>query len=130
MALRSDRRIPAIALTYDPYREVLESRLARLLTILLAYQPTGTVKVTIGEVVREIRAPFGGANVGRQISRFHKALNSIQRDRIIGAWKLDPSLEQYPLPARSFVDDEMSRQLVVYRSAAVLTTIAVPDAIV
>ena len=130
LALRSDPRIPAIALTYDPYREVLESRLARLLTILLAHQPTGTVKVTIGEVVREIRAPFGGANVGRQILRFHKALDSIQRDRIIGAWKLDPSLEQYPLPARSFVDDWMSRNLVVYRSAAVLTTHAVPDAIV
>jgi len=80
--------------------------------------------------VREIRAPFGGANVGRQILRFHKALDSIQRDRIIGAWKLDPSLEQYPLPARSFVDDWMSRKLVVYRSAAVLTTNAVPDAIV
>ena len=130
LALRSDPRIPAVALTYDPYREVLESRLARLLTILLAHQPSGTVKVSIGELVREIRAPFGGANVGRQILRFHKALDSIQRDRIIGAWKLDPSLEQYPLPARSFVDDWMSRELVVYRSTAVLTMNAVPDAIV
>jgi len=58
LALRSDPRIPAVTLTYDPYREVLESRLARLLTILLAHQPSGTVKLSIGELVREIRAPL------------------------------------------------------------------------
>lgn len=39
-------------------------------------RPAGSVKVTIGELVREIRAPFGGTNVGRQILRFHKALDS------------------------------------------------------
>ncbi len=121
LALRSDPRIPAVALTYDPYREVLESRLARLLTILLGNQSSGMVKVSVGDVVREIRAPFGGANVGRQILRFHKALDSIQRDRVIAAWKLDPSLEQNPLPARGFVDDWMSRKLIVYRNAGVLT---------
>jgi len=126
LALRSDPRIPAVALTYDPYREVLESRLARLLTILLGHQPTGIVKVPIGDVVREIRAPFGGANAGRQILRFHKALDSIQRDRIIGAWKLEPSLEQDPLPARGFLEDWMSRKLLAYRSTAVLTTDPLP----
>lgn len=130
LALRSDPRIPAVALTYDPYREVLESRLARLLTILLGNHSSGMVKVSVGDVVREIRAPFGGANVGRQILRFHKALDSIQRDHVIAAWKLDPSLQQHPLPARGFVDDWMSRKLVVYRNDAVLTRKGLPDAIV
>lgn len=130
LQLRSDPRIPAVALTYDPYREVLESRLARLLTILLGHQTSGLVRVSVGDVVREIRVPLRGANVGRQILRFHKALDSIERDGIIGAWKLHPNLHEHPLPARGFVDDWMNRQLVVYRSTAVLTSKALPDAIV
>jgi hypothetical protein len=130
LALRSDPRIPAVALTYDPYREVLESRLARLLTILLANEPSGIVKPTVGDVVREIRAPFSGPNVGRQILRFHKALDSIQRDGIIGAWKLQPSLAEEPLPPRGFIDDWMVRKLLVYRSPPVLTGRSIPDVIV
>jgi hypothetical protein len=130
LALRSDPRIPAVALTYDPYREVLESRLARLLTILLANEPNGIVKPSVGDVVREIRAPFAGPNVGRQILRFHKALDSIQRDGIIGAWKLQPSLAEEPLPPRGFIDDWMARRLLVYRSPSVLTGRSIPDVIV
>jgi hypothetical protein len=112
LALRTDPRIPAIALTYDPYREVFESRLARLLTILLA-NSAGEISPTVNAAVREIRAPIGGKHAMAQILRFHKALDTLVRDGVIGSWKINPSLSDSPLPARAFVADWLARRLYV-----------------
>lgn len=113
--LRSDPLVPLAILGYDPYRQSMERRLGRLLSMFLAASPTGSTTHTISELLNEVHANLGGPNKGRIIERVEKALNQLKKDRVIGAWRLDPDVSEKPLPGRGVLEDWLARRLVVQR---------------
>jgi hypothetical protein len=100
-------------LTYDPYRQSIEKRLGRILTIILAERDTADCVVS--DIINEIRLPITGHNRGRSISRFDKALEVLHKDGVIGVYKYAPDVREVPFPTRGTVEDWLSRRLIVRR---------------
>lgn len=102
-------------LSYDPYRQAVEKRLGRLLTIILAERDFA--ECAISELVSEICLSVEGQNRNRAIQRFEKAISTLQIDGLIGQVTYTPDLQAFPLPTRGGVEDWLSRRLLVRRHA-------------
>jgi len=100
-------------LSYDPYRQSIEKRLGRILTIILAERETADCLVA--DIINEIRLPIEGHNRGRSIARFDKALEVLHTDGVIGAYSYSPDVVSVPLPTRGTVEDWLERRLIVRR---------------
>jgi hypothetical protein len=107
-------------LSYDPYRQALEKRLGRLLSIMLVQHDPAVNKVV--DLIGELHLSTEGANKGRMVARFDKALDALQEDGVIGHYTYAPDLQAHPLPARGLLEDWLERSLVVHRSRRTVLT--------
>jgi hypothetical protein len=102
-------------LSYDPYRQAVEKRLGRLLTIILAERECA--ECSVSDIVSEICLSVEGQNRNRAIQRFEKAISTLQADGLIGGVSYNPDLQAFPLRTRGGVEDWLSRRLIVRRQA-------------
>lgn len=92
------------ALSYDPYHETWEKRLARYFTFQMRLDVMkGGVVITreIGVLLQELSLPCNYRDPERTRQRFEKAMTRLQEDELISGWGYHQ--ENPPLPARKWL---------------------------
>jgi hypothetical protein len=91
------------ALSYDPYHEIWEKRLARYFTFRLRLHPDGgIIRHTIGEMLTEVSLPLNRNDPEKTKRRFEKAMERLLQDHQISQWDYQEALAD--LPSKKWFD--------------------------
>jgi hypothetical protein len=108
-------------LSYDPYREVWEKRLARYFFFHLRFHGGGELRRSVKELLEANALPIDRRNPERTRARLEKCLNQLRQDGFIDNW-LYP--DQSSLPARGWLEEWKQRIILI--SAAPKTDLTQP----
>jgi len=102
------------ALSYDPYHEMWEKRLARYFTFHMRINATmGGVTITreVGQLIEELSLRINQRDPERTRGRFEKAMNCLKGDKLISGW--DYLEDNPPLPARKWLEPWLKQNIWV-----------------
>jgi hypothetical protein len=91
-------------LSYDPYHELWEKRMARYFTFHMRINASNegiTITREVGQIIEELLLPINQRDPDRTRKRFEKALQRLEADEIITSW----GYQSYnlPLPQRKWL---------------------------
>lgn len=93
------------ALSYDPYHETWEKRLARYFTFHMrmnAAHGGTTITRVLGEMINELSLPINRNDPEKNKKRFEKAMEQLQEDKQISSWEYKERTAD--LPPRKWLD--------------------------
>jgi hypothetical protein len=102
-------------LSYDPYHETWEKRLARYFTFHLRMNAVGggtTILRQVGPLIRELSLPVDYRNPEKTKQRLEKAMKRLVEDRQIDEWAYLEDLAQ--LPSRKWMDIWLTYNIQVH----------------
>lgn len=114
------------ALSYDPYHEMWEKRLARYFTFHMRMNAAGggtTIERQIGALIEELSLPIDRRNPEKTRQRLERALDRLLKDRQIDDWKYSGDVSQ--LPSRRWLETWLTYSIRV--ASASIVALGQPD---
>ena len=102
------------ALSYDPYHEMWEKRLARYFTFHMRINATKggvTIAREIGQLIEELSLRINQRDPERTRQRFEKSMNRLEEDTLISGWGYQE--DNPPLPARKWLEPWLKQTIWV-----------------
>jgi len=115
-------------LSYDPYHQIWEKRLARYFTFhmrIASAMRSVTLCREIGILIGELSLPINRRDPEKTRQRFEKAMDRLVQDHIIATWSYLP--EEFKLPLRKWLETWLSFRIIVEVVLPTPADLSVPE---